>query len=66
MGELEAIRARHVPSPAHRLCRWEHDTWPCDTAVALAEVERLRAMVRFCGACGAKLKPISELEAGDG
>lgn len=31
-----------------------------------AEVERLRAMVRFCGACGAKLKPISELEARGG
>ena len=41
MGELEEIRELHHPSPYEDACYTCHSPWPCDTAVALAEVERL-------------------------
>ena len=50
MSELEAIRERHHPgvSPVggrYDVCDYCGGMWPCDTAVALAEVERLRGVV---------------------
>ena len=50
MSELEAIRERHHPgvSPVggrYDVCDYCGGMWPCDTAVALAEVERLRRAV---------------------
>ncbi len=47
--ELEAIKARHrrVWKPEFNChhCAWCSEPMPCDTAVALAEVERLRGVV---------------------
>ena len=49
---LEAIKAHHhecrceMPG-AH--CAADKRAWPCDTAVALAEVERLRGVVEEIG-----------------
>ena len=55
MGDLEAIRERHRQFNDDGVlycdrCRSPQDSdelhpWPCDTAVALAEVERLRGVV---------------------
>ena len=47
--ELEAIKARHrrVWKPEFNChhCAWCSEPMPCDTAVALAEAERLRGVV---------------------
>ena len=56
MAELEAIRERHHPgvSPVggrYDVCDYCGGIWPCDTAVALAEVERLRGWWRRRGGC---------------
>lgn len=52
MGELEAIKYRHrrAADILGEVCWTCSNTearvvWPCDTAVALAEVERLRGVV---------------------
>ena len=49
MGELEALWERHrehfSQDDARAWCSACPQRWPCDTAVALAEVERLRERV---------------------